>query len=414
MLPSNNNGDYEFISSENPSSEFDSPNSFKVVCYFTNWAWYRQNGGKYLPEDIDATLCSHIVYGFAVLNRETLTIQPHDAWADLDNHFYERVTAYRAKGIKVSVAIGGWNDSAGDKYARLVRSSSARARFISTVMNFIEKYGFDGLDLDWEYPVCWQVDCTKGNPQEKESFVELVQELSQAFHSKGWLLSSAVSPNKKVIDAGYDVSRISKYMDWIAVMTYDYHGQWDKKTGHVAPMYDHPEGTDTFNANFSINYWLQKGADRKKIIMGMPMYGQSFTLANANQHGLNAPSYGGGEAGESTRARGFLAYYEICDYIRNRKWNVVRDAKGRMGPYAYLRDQWVSFDDAAMIRHKAEYVKAMDLGGAMIWALDLDDFRNRCDCESYPLLKTINRVLRKYRKLPKDCTLEEHDKTISK
>lgn len=58
---------------------------FKMVCYFTNWAWYRQEGGKFLPEDIDSDLCTHIIYGFAVLDGSTLTIKPHDSWADLDN-----------------------------------------------------------------------------------------------------------------------------------------------------------------------------------------------------------------------------------------------------------------------------------------------------------------------------------------
>ena len=66
-----------------------------------------------------------------------------------------------------------------------------------------------------------------------------------------------------------------------------------------------------FPQNFTINYWIKQGADPKKIIMGMPMYGQSFSLADNGNHGLNAPTYGGGEAGESTRARGFLSYYEV-------------------------------------------------------------------------------------------------------
>ena len=71
--------------------------------------------------------------------------------------FYEKVVAYQAKGVKVLLAIGGWNDSAGDKYSRLVNNPSARAKFISHVKAFIKMYNFDGLDLDWEYPVCWQV-----------------------------------------------------------------------------------------------------------------------------------------------------------------------------------------------------------------------------------------------------------------
>lgn len=66
-----------------------------------------------------------------------------------------------------------------------------------------------------------------------------------------------------------------------------------------------------FFKNFTINYWIEKGADRKKLVMGMPMYGQSFSLADNNENGLNAATYGGGEAGEETRARGFLAYYEV-------------------------------------------------------------------------------------------------------
>lgn len=71
--------------------------------------------------------------------------------------FYEKVTALRRRGIKVTLAIGGWNDSAGDKYSRLVNDPAARRKFIDHVIPFIEKYGFDGLDLDWEYPRCWQV-----------------------------------------------------------------------------------------------------------------------------------------------------------------------------------------------------------------------------------------------------------------
>ncbi|KAL1492113.1 hypothetical protein ABEB36_012603 [Hypothenemus hampei] len=392
--------------STHQASTTSTSDEFKVVCYFTNWAWYRQGRGKYLPSNIDPDLCTHIVYGFAVLNADEMIIKPHDTWADIDNKFYEKVTALKKKSIKVLLAIGGWNDSAGDKYSRLVNSPSAKRKFIAHVMEFIEANNFDGLDLDWEYPKCWQVDCNKGPDSDKTGFSDFVKELHQAFQPKGWLLSAAVSPSKRIIDAAYDVSILSKYLDWIAVMTYDYHGQWDKITGHVAPMYTHPEDIDaTFNTNFTINYWIEQGADRKKIVMGMPMYGQSFTLANNEERGLNAPTYGGGEAGEDTRARGFLSYYEICTNIIKKGWKLVRDKQGRIGPYAYLRDQWVSFDDIGMIRHKSQYVKAMGLGGAMIWALDLDDFANECNCEEYPLLRTINRVLRNYSISDPKCVL---------
>jgi chitinase len=195
-------------------------NEYMVVCYFTNWAWYRPGVGKYKPSNIDTNLCTHIVYGFAVLNGETLTIKTHDSWADIDNNFYTQVSSLQEKGIKVSIAIGGWNDSLGNKYSRLVLDPKARARFIANIIEFMKKYNFQGLDLDWEYPVCWQVDCTKGKAEEKEAFANWVKELAEAFKPHGFLLSAAVSPSKKVIDAGYDIPKISKYMDWIAVMCY--------------------------------------------------------------------------------------------------------------------------------------------------------------------------------------------------
>lgn len=76
---------------------------------------------------------------------------------DFSAEFYTKVIAYKSKGVKVLIALGGWNDSLGDKYSRLVNNLEARARFITNSVQFIEKWGFDGLDLDWEYPKCWQV-----------------------------------------------------------------------------------------------------------------------------------------------------------------------------------------------------------------------------------------------------------------
>ena len=63
----------------------------------------------------------------------------------------------KKKGIKTLVALGGWNDSKGSKYSKMVSTKESRRKFILSALVFIEKYGFQGLDLDWEYPVCWQV-----------------------------------------------------------------------------------------------------------------------------------------------------------------------------------------------------------------------------------------------------------------
>ena len=88
--------------------------------------------------------------------------------------------------------------------------------------------------------------------------------------------------------------------------------------------------------------------------MGMPLYGQSFTLASSGNNGLNAPSSGAGQAGQFTRQAGFLAYYEICHSIKTEGWTVAGPT-AQVGPYAYKNNQWVSFDDKETIRKKVCY-----------------------------------------------------------
>ncbi len=88
--------------------------------------------------------------------------------------------------------------------------------------------------------------------------------------------------------------------------------------------------------------------------MGMPLYGQAFSINDRSNHGLNSPG-SKGLAGQFTRAAGFLAYYEICYKIKNEGYTVVNDPAHRMGPYAYKGNQWVGFDDVDMIRRKVSF-----------------------------------------------------------
>ena len=83
-----------------------------------------------------------------------------------------------------------------------------------------------------------------------------------------------------------------------------------------------------------------------------------------------------------------LLFPQICQR-QKQGWTTVQDPLGRMGPYAYQGNQWVSFDDQASLRDKTKWIKEKGLGGGMIWALDLDDFNGVCNQGKYPLLTVI-------------------------
>uniref|UniRef100_A0A0K8T1H2 GH18 domain-containing protein n=1 Tax=Lygus hesperus TaxID=30085 RepID=A0A0K8T1H2_LYGHE len=294
------------------------------------------------------------------------------------------------------MGIGGWVDSSGDKYSRMVNNRASRAHFVQQVIGFIEKYGFTGLDLDWEFPSFPHKNSfsTPATASDKNGFSMLLAELSAVFKPRKLHLSAAVSPDSVVVDAAYDVPGLSQHLDWVGLMAYDYHGPWDRKTGHVAPLHHHNgDVSPRFNVDFSINYWLSKGLRKDKLVLGMPMYGKSFTLANPSNNGLNAPISGPGRGGPITNAGGTLAFYEICSSVKRYHWNIKRESDGSMGPYAFKGDQWVSYDDISDIKKKSELIKSMGLGGGMVWTPAFDDFKNTCGCGRYPLLTALSSTL---------------------
>lgn len=356
-----------------------------VACYFSNWAWYRPGTGKFLPSNIDATLCTHVLYAFAKLDETTLTIVPTDPWADIDNKFYELIVKLKNKGIKVLLSLGGWNDSWGNKYTRMVSDATARGNFIKTSIAFVKKYGFQGLDIDWEYPKCWQTNCNAGPDSDKPNFAQLLKELQAAYKLQGLLLTAAVSPAPRVIDNAYDIVALSEYLDFIGVMNYDYHYAGDGVTGANSPF----DSSDGSLATIpTLEYYISKGANSCKLLVGIPMYARSFTLANPSNNGFGAPVSGPGNPGSYTRESGILSYYEVCTRIKDSHWTVMNTVAN--ASYAYSGNQWASYCNTDDVILRANLVKKRPLGGAMIWTLDLDDFNNVCGCGKYPLLRTLN------------------------
>ena len=128
-----------------------------VMCYFGSWSTYRWSTGKFDVEDINPFLCSHLVFGFAGLNPNNFTIESLDPYNDLYDNWgrgaFERFTGLKEANpsLKTLLAIGGWNEGA-TKYSEMVASEARRKVFSQSALEMVLRHGFDGLDLDWEYP----------------------------------------------------------------------------------------------------------------------------------------------------------------------------------------------------------------------------------------------------------------------
>lgn len=229
-------------------------------------------------------------------------------------------------------------------------------------------------------------------------------ELREAFEAEAQeikkprlLLSAAVPVGPDNIKSGYDVPAVASYLDFINLMAYDFHGKWERETGHNAPLYapsSDSEWRKQLSVDHAANLWVKLGAPREKLIIGMPTYGRTFTLSNPSKYSVNSPASGGGKEGTYTKEGGFLAYYEVCEMLRNGA-SYVWDEEMKV-PYAVHGDQWVGFDDEKSIRHKMKWIKEGGYGGAMVWTVDMDDFSGTvCGGNvKYPLIGAMREELR--------------------
>ncbi|XP_076166262.1 chitotriosidase-1-like [Ptiloglossa arizonensis] len=366
----------------------------RIVCYFGSWAVYRPGLGAFQPNDIDPRLCTHLIYSFTGLNTDG-TIKILDPWADLANGGgkagYDKFNALRQlnPAVKTMIAIGGWNEGS-TKYSQVAANVALRAQFVQNVVQFLQKYNFDGFDVDWEYP-----NQRGGQLYDLDNYVALLRDLRQALDQHGYILSVAVAAAESSAALSYHIAQVAQYVHFINLMTYDFNGSWNNYVGFNAPLYASSRDIGAaakLNVDAAVRYWLSLGAPADKINLGIPSYGRSFTLVNPGDNGLGALCSGPGIAGPYTREAGCLGYNEICSNLGQGGWTVIRDLQQGV-PYAFKGNQWVGYDDPTSVREKANYINSLGLGGAMLWSIETDDFRGICG-QKYPLLTALNQALR--------------------
>ncbi|XP_060071116.1 uncharacterized protein LOC132551031 [Ylistrum balloti] len=364
---------------------------YRRVCYYTNWSRYRYGLGRYFPNNTDPHLCTHIVFAFAKLEKSELAVYEDD------ETLYEEINKLKLTNpsLKTMIAVGGWNQES-IEWSDLVSKTNKMNKFIVKSIPFIRRHGFDGLDLDWEYPA---LRTGANATTDKHNFAVLCKKLRLAYDREArltgqarLLLSVAVAASKKIVDVSYEVPTISRYVDFINLMSYDLHGSWLMQTGHHSLLHDRGYNSDNaediyLDIDWAARYWVLLGASKEQMNIGLSFYGRGFTLKDPNDSGFGAPTKGPSRPGPFTRESGYMAYYEIC-LLLARGGQMNRDA----GEPIYINgNQWIGYDDEISISKKVAWLIHEGFGGAMMWALPLDDFNQECPLSrrKFPLANRV-------------------------
>jgi chitinase len=253
----------------------------------------------------------------------------------------------------VLLSIGGFNGS--PALASGVSTQAGRQRFITTAVKLITDWGFDGIDIDWEYPA---------NAQEARNYVSILSGVRKAldkysttnklnYHFLLTVATSAGASNYNIMN----MKGMDAWLDAWHLMAYDYSGPWDSTTGHQANVFASKNWplTTKLSTDKALNDYIAAGVPPKKILMGMPLYGRSFSKTDG---------FGKSYSGMAGNSEGIYLLKELPRPGAKTSYN-----PDLIASYTYdsKKRELVTMDDLKSGQAKAGYINERGLGGAFYW-----------------------------------------------
>ena len=337
----------------------------QIVCWYEVASLFETGVKHFSPADIDASLCSTIIYSNAVVNHlmKLSARYPNSEYTENMRGVYGQITSLKRPGLQVLLSVGN-EVTTQHQFNTMVSSETMRRIFVASVTPMLDAYGFDGLDLSWSYPY----EGTGNIARDKQDFLELLKELRTSLGDRKLSVTLFTS------EGNYDFVNISQFVNMINMRYYL------EKCGDFTCHMSAEINPASNYAEDRIQEWIKAGAPPKKLNLGLALFAEKRNLISECK-GLACPA---------TRV-GFENYGPVCKEIKENGYTVLRIEP--MGlPFAYKNKDWYGYQDPVSAEKWAHLAIKYNLGGIFVWSLHADDFNGICGGESYPLLNTIKRT----------------------